>query len=193
MTQGRAIGLIVLVIALVSGWAFYRHRISIEAWWWHERHGEVVGIGGYSIPAPKDWYVQDDDDTTDILTLIDDQGRTSSPVEGKKLKFTAVIVASLRPTAATPEKLDFWTRFQASEVRQKGVEPVFRRFDLGAETLSCVGGLNLSQALQGRQFYVSDPVIWHCWSSGALSLDITAAEADMALAWEIVAQIHKKS
>jgi hypothetical protein len=192
-TKFELIFLVSLWIVAGLGWEAYRYRFHLASWWWHHRHGEVLTIADYVVPAPKNWYVEDVNDDTQVLILLDTQPRLTAAAGAKRLRFTAVVDVHARSWARTSEKVDSWTSFQANDLRKRGVEPVVRKFSFDAEDLSCVGGEKMSHALKTPEFYETDPNLWTCWSSGRLDLRITAADAYMPQVWEIVSQIHKKS
>jgi len=191
LEKSERVLLVILVVVATLAWVNYRYHVRIAAWWWHHQHGEVIAMAGYSVPAPDDWYVEDNGDDNKVLILLNKQAR-SSMWDGK-LPFTAVISVSARSSPWTEQKLDSWTSFQSSQLKKRGVEPVFRKFSFDGETLSCVGGEKFSEATKGQQFYESDPNHWSCWSSGRLELNITATDAHMPQVWDVVSQIRRKS
>src|SRR5579863_3913049 len=165
----------------------------MESWWWHFRHGEVVAVADYQVPAPRNWYVQDVGDGDQMMIRLDTDDRPGEQVQGKKPRLPSMITMYSGNSAYTIGKLDLWTSFQVSMLKKKGVEPVLRTFNLDDEALSCVGGQKLTAALKAPQFWSNDPNTWWCQSSGRLWLQIMATDADMPQVWLIVSHIHKKS
>jgi hypothetical protein len=185
--------LVILLIVATVAWVNYRYHFRIAAWWWHHQHGEVMAIADYSVPAPDNWYVEDISEDHRVMILLNQQGRIRNSSWDGKLPFTAVVAVSIRSSAWTEQKLNSWSSFEASQIKKRGVEPVFRKFSFDGETLSCVGGEKVSQASQGQQFYESDPNLWSCWSSGRLELNISATDAHMPQVWNVVEHIRRKS
>ncbi len=54
---------IVLVLAVLAGaWGAHGHRVRIEAWLWHLRHGTAINVGNCVVPVPANWYVESQED-----------------------------------------------------------------------------------------------------------------------------------
>ena len=191
LTKSERVLLVILAIVAVTAWPVRRHHVRIEAWWWHLRHGEVVRVADYVVPAPKNWYVTSMGEDHELMFRIDNDDRSLSPTRGAKPRFPTEISVSASLAAFTARRLDLWSSFEGSQLRKRGVEPVIRTFSIDGEPFSCLGGQRLSQLLR-PQFY-PDPAVWTCQSAGRLLLMITATDADMAQVWEIVSHIHKKS
>jgi hypothetical protein len=193
LKQSERVLLIVLVVVATLAWLNYRYHVRIEAWWWHHQHGEVITIAGYQVPAPTNWYVDDAGDGDQMLIRMDTDDGPGDQANRRKPSFLSRIALYTSSSAYTTGKLDLWTTFQSSFLKKKGVEPVLRRFSLGDEALSCVGGQKFAESVKAPQFLKNDPNIWTCQSSGRLWLHIVATDADMQQAWAIVSHIHKTS
>jgi len=193
LTKSESVLLVLLLVIATLAWVNYRYHVRIEAWWWHHQHGEVLAVAEYRVPAPDDWYVEGSGEDSQTLILLNGLAVANRSPWNGKLPFTAVISVSTRSSVLTMEKLDRWTSFVASQIKKRGVEPVFRKLSFDGETLSCVGGEKISQMVEGPQFYESDPNVWSCWSSGRLQLNITSTDAHMPQVWDIVSHIRRKS
>jgi len=193
LTDSEGVLLLILVIVVMAAWPAYRYRAYIAAWWWHLRHGEVVTVADYLVPAPKNWYVMDVGEEDQLMIRLDTDDRGQGPARDRRPRFPAEISLMVFPTAFTAERLDLWTSFEASRLKKGGVEPVFRKLSFDNEAVTCVGGQRFSQMLKSPQFYKSDPDVWTCQSVGRLWLQIMATDADMPQVWDIVSRIRKKS
>jgi len=171
----------------------YRHRIRIEAWFWHLRHGEAVAIGGYAIPVPRNWYVSDMGLETETLVRLDAQETARPRPSNDKPRFPATVNVFLSSFVLSKENLPRFTSLESSLLKKAGVEPIVRTFEFDGETLSCVGGDTFSHATGAPLFYEVDPVVWTCRSSGRLQLSIIATDADIMQAWDIISHIVRKS
>ena len=193
ITDSEIVFLLIVVVLALPAWIAYQHRVQIEAWWWHRRHGEVVTVADYVVPAPRNWYVAYLTQDNEMMIRLDTDDHSEAPSDGKKMRFQAQITLFTSSVSFTSEKLDSWTSFQSLLLKKNGAEPALRKYSLDCETLSCVGGQRFSQAVRSPQFYESDPAVWTCQSAGRLFLLITATDADMHQVWDIVAHIRKKS
>ncbi len=189
---------VLLIAALLE---VFRYRIYAENWYWHFRHGGVLVIDEYRVPVPGNWFVQDIAEKDKLMTRLD-TGSAASAEQYKKPKFHAQVGVFVNNTILGSEKLNGITEMQASFVRRDGFTPVLRSFDLGGETLSCVGGQTFNQVIESGlpqsaprppQFFQRDPNAWTCHSSGRLLLNIAGTDADMPQIWEIVSHIRKSS
>ncbi len=192
MTESALGRLLVYLIVVIAVWGAYRYRVHFESWWWHLRHGEVIAIADYIVPAPTNWYVKDATNDGGMMIRLDTDDRAVDGTPDKNPRWPAAITLSTRSSVFTIEKIDAWTSLQESVVKKSGVEPAFRRFNFDGETLSCVGGQKFSQALKGPRFHENNPSVWSCESSGRLGLLIMATDADMPQVWDIVSGIHKR-
>jgi hypothetical protein len=194
---------IIVSVLVIAGLAeALRYRIYAENWYWHFRHGEVLVVGEYRVPVPRNWFVEDTGVKGGLLLRLDTQDRTGNSVPDAKLSFRALVGVSLDNVVLGSEKMEKMRDFHASMVRRAGSEPVFRSFDLGGETLSCVGGQTFNEMLRSGlgpsvqplpQFFKRDPNVWFCQSSGRLMLNLSGTEADMPQIWGIVSHIRKAS
>lgn len=191
--------LVVLIAALVEG---FRYRVYAENWYWHLRHGDSLIIDEYRVPVPGNWFVQDMGEKDRLLINLDTKDRTGNPPRDKKSRFHALVSVSVINTVLGPAKMEKIRELQAARVKGDGADPVFRNFDLGGESLSCVGGETFSQLIAGGhlpstpatpQIFENDPRNWDCLSPGRLMLHITATDADMPQIWEMVSHIRKSS
>ncbi len=188
-TRNERILLAIFFVALLI-WIAFHYRTRVETWWWHHEHGETLAVDEYRVPAPRNWRVIEQG-LGRLLVREDTDDRTALPPSGTRLKFPATVSVWNRYISWDSEKLKRWTRLEAAILKKKGADPISRDFDVGGETLACVGGQKFTQAVDRAQFYVNDPVIWSCASSGRLEVRIVATDADMPQAWEIISGIRK--
>jgi hypothetical protein len=184
--------LVILAIVVMAAWLAYRFHVQVEAWWWHVRHGETVTVAGYVVPAPRNWYVMNVGEEDELMIRLDSDDHSQASARDRKPRFRAEISLMVYPAAFTARRLDFWTSFEGSQLKKRGLEPVVRKFSFDGEALSCVGGQRFSEMLKSPKFYESDPNVWTCQSAGRLWLQIMATDADMPQVWDIVSHTHKK-
>ncbi len=144
------------------------------------------------MPAPKNWYVQGTGEDSWLLTRLDTHDATGNPVRDKKIRFHVFVSVFLSSTTSTPRKLDSWVAARTSMVAKDGTLAVPRSFDIGEETLSCVGGQRFTKMLRSPSFYESDPTVWSCASSGRLQLQVAGTDADIPEVWKIVSGIRSE-
>jgi hypothetical protein len=104
-----------LVISLIPV-----HRV--EAYVWHLRHGNFVGIGNVRFPVPKHWYVKSES-PNDVLLVNLDNGDSVSMWLNKQ------------PKAAT---LAVWSRLQERSLDHNTQITAKREISLAGETLLCM-------------------------------------------------------
>lgn len=189
MKRSTVTRIIVYLLLPLFAWLAFSHRIRIETWIWHLRHGQSDVFAKYVVPAPPNWHVEDFDAQIHTLIRLDTQDRTGDPRRDKKRRAHAIITLSTHPLMTT----EGWLSVRSSMLKKDGIDPVVRTFDFDGETMLCVGGGRLEQMLKSSEFFESDPNTWECQSSGWLELQIIATDADMDDVWKIVSHIRKKS
>src|SRR5689334_3493384 len=76
MSRTRVNFIISSAMILLAVVAVYYERIRIGAWVWHLRQGTTTTVGGYVIPAPRNWYVEDLGNGTQLLVRLDTDDQT---------------------------------------------------------------------------------------------------------------------
>jgi len=173
------------LVVFLGTWVAYAHRIRITAWVWHLRHGTAMNVGNYTIPVPKNWYVESQPEEGELLVKMDTADRTPY----KRLKAHASIL--LLPEAPLKdEDLHRLLSIDTDFLKQHGVEQILQRtFNVDSGTISCVGGDKPSS----MGVYDVEPISWRCKSSGGLEIMIGSTDSDMTQVWEILSGIRKKS
>ena len=174
---------IIALIGIGVAWTIYQHRIRLETWVWHYRHGASVTVGDYIVPVPANWYVEDLNSSDKMLFRIDTDDRSPT----RRLKAHAGIMLLLGRQRSTKD-LDVLRSFEIASLKKHGAEPGFRTLALNGEAVTCVGGVQ-----EVNVGYDVDPIHWNCMLSSGLQVLIGSPESDLKQTWEIVSNIRKKA
>ncbi len=185
MGRSKAKFIVLALVVLALAWGIFSHRLRIETWLWHMRHGNAVNVGNFVIPVPANWYVQDEGNGGKLLVRID----TSDQTPYKRLKAHAgMLLLPERPLSDL--ELGRMTSLDTASMKRNGADTVLQRtFSPDGGSISCVGG----EKLGSMGIYDIEPTSWSCKSPAGLWVMVTATDPDMAQVWEIVSGIRKKS
>lgn len=185
MGLSRTKKLILLMAGVSATFLIYQNRIRITAWAWHFRHSNIV-IGTYSVPVPKNWYVEKLGDGDHLLVRLD----TAQTPPTKRVKAHAGILLSVSQRAFSEDDLRRMMALEVAFLEKQGPGLVATRtFSLGNITVICAGG----DRLNSGGINDVDATSWRCKGSGGLEMSITATEPDMLQIWGIISGIRKES
>ena len=178
----RVAVILAFCILVTGGWAIWQKRIQIASVIWQLRHRGLLTFAGYSIPVPKNWYVQDAGSGDQLLVRFD-SARTP---RSDSLYFHATVLLMGGGKLTDVNK---WKTLTASSFKSKGSEPAFRSLiTADGEVFSCVGGEVLPRPSGTTNAAL---ISWHCRSGGSLEALFTASPEDTDQIREILSRARR--
>jgi hypothetical protein len=190
----RALTWFLLVFILISilTWLWYATRFQLEAKIWHWRHGYSTTLGNYEVPVPDHWRI-DDSDGYSSLSM---RNTTRPPRQKNKLRVSAgLYLFTSRGRPVSPEGMAYWLSNSRQNLAREGVESVEEKtLKFGDQSLTCIGGRQLSAMLKGAPALPEITALsFECSSPTGLTILFTGEPSDIP-AFELwVSQIRKKS
>src|SRR5690348_2206720 len=146
---------IAAVITALSTWVIYQKHFQIAARIWQIEHHGLLTFAGYSIPVPRNWYVEEHGTNSQGLIRLDSAHR---PTDNSWYPHATITLTDEPPIT----EIDKWTSLVISSFKSTGADPALRHMvSADGETFSCVGGEILPKP-PGRNDPV--PIGWHCRS-----------------------------
>jgi hypothetical protein len=175
---------VICVIGVIAGALLIAMlQPEVRAWVWHQRHGATLEMGNVTVPAPRNYAVQELGDGY-LLVRLDTEDRT--PTQRTKSK-AAITVRPAPPVTA--EQMEQLTEKLAEFSRQRdGRETQRKDVNVPGGRITCLGG----DALPSGGVPDVEPVWWSCRSTLGLDFTVQAIPADMGELWAIVAGIRMR-
>jgi hypothetical protein len=172
-----------LILGLLVAWIMYDYRVRIEVWIWHLRHGTTITVNDYIVPVPKNWYVEDEGNGSQLLIQLD----TADQTRYEKLKAHASILVTSQKSMKN-QNVSFWRSLEKDALKKNGMESISERnLNINGDSLTCLGGNRPGP----KEIYDIEPLAWHCRTSGGLELIMRATQPDLNQVWDIVSHISK--
>jgi hypothetical protein len=179
------------LLVFMFGYLAYAKRYQFKAKIWHWRHGNSIMMGKYEVPVSQHWFIYDQDDVA--FTMMN-----SGPNLPRDSKFhtTAVItVFPFRQRAVGSNGLAFWLSLQRQRLMRDEVESVEEKtLTFGDESITCIGGRELSEILRGNPYHVETDIIsLNCMSERGLNILFVGEPSDLQSFHAFVSQIRRKT
>jgi hypothetical protein len=190
MMKSRFYQLLAILFIIAVGYFAFARRHQLAAKIWHWRHGYTATMGDYEVPVPEHWLITDHNSIA--FTLMN-----TAPTWGRDAKFhtTAVItIFPFRKRTVGSEGLDFWLSLKRQWLEREGVKSVEeKRFDIGEDSASCIGGSELRDAILPSMANAPDTDIisLECRSANDLSILFIGEQSDLQSFYTFVSQIRR--
>lgn len=193
-----ALGRVAILVAVLLAVAYLidAHQYVIEARIWHWRHGYSTTIGNYEIPVPDHWVVLNQNST--LFTMAN--ASPTRPKRDNKLHTTAVVMVIVdlsgpRTHSGDASWADFWVSRERQRLAKQKVQSVAEKtLKFGEESITCIGGNELSALLQGKPNAPQmDVVSLSCMSDHGLRLMFDGEPSDVQPFYTLLSQIRRKS
>lgn len=177
-TVKRSIALVIGLLALA--YAGYRYRLQVEAKVWHWKHGNVIALGDYEIPVPRQWLVLDQDRSSVRMAC------TATPSAGGALADAININIPMNLPPGHPSlDLDQWA---SSEMKIS--ESVGLRFTVQGRVTTRTGDfICLGSKVSPRN---PIPSVLMCMSTKGWAIDFAGPPSDIRRFYAIVQGIRRK-
>ena len=135
MGQGRRFAYVAIIVALLLV-VTYSYHVRILASVWHLRHGNMLVFGNYVVPVPANWYPESVGEENELLVRLDTDASGSH--EGRNPHASILLFAGKQQEGSQISEL--FNREEAFLNNKGGKEITSRTFDMGGETVFCLGG-----------------------------------------------------
>ena len=185
----RVAALVLLLLALGS--IYYRYRYPLTAKVWHWKHGYSTTMGNYEVPVPEHWLIIDQNFVG--FTLMN-----SAPNVPKDAKFhmaAVITVSPFRERGIGPDGVAFWLSQQRQRLVRDEVESVEEKtLVFGNESMTCIGGRQLSAILRGSpNHFETDIISLDCMSERGLNILFEGEPSDVQSFYTFASQIRRKT
>jgi hypothetical protein len=185
MNRMRVQSILLALAVVAAAWGAYTHRLRIETWIWHFRHGNTLDVGDVVVPVPANWHVETLGKTEELLVRVD----TADQTPYRRLKAHSSI-SLLVEKPLNDQDLNRLTSLELAFMKQHAADSISQRtFNVDGGTIVCIGG----DKPGSMGIYDNEPARWSCKSSVGLQMTLTSTDSDAEQVWEILSGIRKKS
>jgi hypothetical protein len=192
------VSILVAILAAIAN-SIFAHQHQIEARVWHWRHGYTNTIGGYSIPGPNHWFIDNED--SDSFTMVN-LSPTHLARDGKFHTVAVVTVMSvLRGHWQGASSMDIWLSLQHKRLAAEKPDFITEKtLKFEEESITCIGGNELNAMMRNAKptdkpshLLETDAVFLDCMSDNGLELMFVGEPSDVLSFYGLVSQIRRKS
>jgi hypothetical protein len=150
-----------------------------------------MAMGNYELPVPEHWFITDQNYVG--FTMMN-----TAPNLPRDHKFHTTAVVTVSPfqqRAIGPDGLAFWLSVQRQRLARDEVESVEEKtLNFGDESITCIGGRELSTILRGKPNHLETDIISRdCMSQRGLNILFVGEPSDLQSFNSFVSQIRRKT
>jgi hypothetical protein len=188
--KSRLFQLLAILLVIAIGYFAYATRQQLAANIWHWRFGYAEAMGNYQVPVPEHWLITEHNAVA--FTLMN-----ATPAWPRDAKFHTTAVITIFPFGNRPlglGGLDFWLLQKRQGLEREGIKSVEeKRFNIGEDAASCIGGSELRDAILPSMARAPDTEIisLECKSANDLSILFVGEPSDLQSFYAFASEIRR--